>query len=332
MLKNPHNISMNQFNLGNFINRFVNYSFQNLNKGGAPPNAPLEDIHLPPQPNNLPPDLSQAPGPNLGMAGNFNSILLTNLKMNDFSKFERTLYMKDLMNLPKEMEEILVIIQNKTAPTKELAELLNKNVNISTIAELIQQNGKEAMNKLVLVMANASKQGMNDLSQLKDTIKLINASVAAASQDNPNQTLKSFMLLYLPWLPLREGVDFELEIEGSEGGDDASETSITILISTINFGNVKVTLLLNGINSIDVFVNCSENFPKEDLLKRIKAETKSHSLQSNVTFEQKELVQDENSTRQAKISMSKLTEVNPFLLLMANAVIRHTIDLDTLAG
>lgn len=323
---------MNQFNLGNFLNRFVNYSFQNMNKSGVPTNAPSPDMQLPPTPNNLPPNFAHGAAPNFSLMGNFNSVLLNNLKMNDLSSFERTLYMKDLMNLPKEMEEILVILQDKTSSTEQLVKLLNKNVDISTIAELIQQNGKEAMNKLVLVMANASKQGVNDLSQLKDTIKLINASVAAASKDNPNQTLKSFMLLYLPWLPLQEGVDFELEIENSNEEENNSETSITILISTRNFGNVKVILILNGINSIDVFINCSQNFPKEELLKRINSETKKHSLQSSVTFEEKESKQEDNSLRQAKVSMSNLTEVNPFLLLMANAVIRHTIDLDNLAG
>lgn len=332
MLKNPDNVNMNQFNLGNFINRFVNYSFQNQNKGGVPLEGPPADMQFPPTQNTLSQNI---PKPALYMPGVMNSLnseMLSGLRMNDLSKFERSLYLKDLMSLPKEMEEILTVIQNKTTANEEITKMLSKNINIATLAELIQTNGKEAMNKLILVMANASKQGITDLSQLKDAIKLINASVSVASQDNPTQTLKSFMLLYLPWLPLQEGVDFELEIESSQGGEDDSDTSITILISTRNFGNIRITLILIGMNSIDVFVNCSEKFPKEELLKRIQAETKSHSLQSNVTFEQKELKQDESSARQAKVSMSKLTEVNPFLLLMANAVIRHTIDLDNLAG
>ncbi|MEI8129721.1 MAG: hypothetical protein WCG95_08930 [bacterium] len=181
-------------------------------------------------------------------------------------------------------------------------------------------------------MANASKQGLTDLSQIKDAIKFINASVSVASQENSSQILKNFMLLYLPWLPLQEGVDFDLEIENTESEEGDSQTSVTIMISTKNYGNVKITLILLGGNSIDIFVNCSETFPKEELLKRINLECKNHSMQSTVVFEQKAIKQDENASRQAKISMSNLTEVNPFLLLMANLVIKHTIDLDNQAG
>lgn len=331
MLKNQHNVNMNQFGLGNFLNKFTNYPFQNQGKGGVPLNAPPGEMPFPPT-SNMNPAVAKSLAQAEGLMHSFDHELLANMRMNNLSNFERSIYLKDLMNLPKEMEEVLAVIQNQVSTPEETAKLLTKTVNINTLAEFIQANGKEAMNKLILVMSNASRQGMNDLSQIKDAMKLINASVSVASQDNPNQVLKSFMLLYLPWLPLREGVDFELEIESSEGGGEDSQTSITILISTKNFGNVKVVLILLGINSIDLFVTCSEKFPKDELLKRIKAETKSHSLQSNVTFEQKEVQKNENATPKAKVSMLQLNEVNPFLLLMANAVIRHTIDLDNLAG
>jgi len=51
-----------------------------------------------------------------------------------------------------------------------------------------------------------------------------------------------------------------------------------------------------------------------------------------MSIEQKEMKQSETATPQAKVSLSNLTEVNPFLLLMSNAVIRHTIEIDNLAG
>lgn len=321
---------MNQFNLGNFLNKFTNYPPQTPNQGGAPLNAQGgAEVNFPPQPggNPLLPNIIQNAARQAAMMNNFNSTM-ANLKMNNLASLEKSLYMKDLMNLPKNLEEVLVLIQNKTTTNEEITKLLNKNISMTTLAELIQTSGKEAMNKLVLVMSNASKQGINDLSQIKDTIKLINASIAVAGQDNPTQTLKNFMLLYLPWLPLQEGVDFELEIEGSEGGSEGSECSITILISTINYGNIKVTLVLLAGNSMSVIINCCEKFPKEELLKRLNAESKSHSIQPNVTFEKTEIKADEKGTRQAKISMSDLKEVNPFMLLMANAIIRHTIEID----
>lgn len=326
---------MNQFNLGNFMNRFINNSL--LGQKGGASGAPLgaqnnSGVNFQPPPsamaqNAMPKSLLQS-----SVLNNYGSLTMANFKMNNLANLERGLYIKDLMKLPKDLQEALLLLQNKIAPGEELTKLLTTNINLASLAEMMQQGGKEAMNKLVMAMAEASKQGINDLSQLKDAMKLINASVSVAGQDNANQLLKSFMLLYLPWLPLQEGVDFELEIESSEGESGESEISITIMISTRNFGNVRVTLILLAGNSMSIFINSSDIFPKEELMKRIDAENKAHAMQSEVVFEQKEMKQDENAPRQAKISMSNLKEVNPFLLLMANAIIRHTIDLDNLAG
>lgn len=324
---------MNQFNLGNFINKFINYSLLNSNQGAS--NAPNQNVNTEVkfqlQNEALPQNAINKPMPHLSGMNTFNLSTLTDLKMNNLANLERSLYIKGLMNLPKEMEEILLSIQNNTSKATEITKLLTTNINLATLAELIKQGGKEAMNKLILVTANASKQGITDLSQIKDAIKLINASVSVASGDNPEKILKSFMLLYLPWLPLQEGVDFNLEIDGSQNEAEESELSITILISTRNYGNVKVMLFLATGNSMNIIINCDETFPKDDLLKRLEIESQNHSIQSEVIFEQKKVKKDENTAPQAKISMSNLKEVNPFLLLMANAVIRHTIELDNLA-
>lgn len=321
---------MNQFNLGNFINKFINYSL--LSSQGKDTNAPNSNINpdVKFQLTNeaLAQSMVHKPTSQSAILNSFSFSTLADLKMNNLASLERSLYIKDLMHLPKEMQEVLVLIQNNATAVEDIKQLLTSNINPATLAELIKEGGKEAMNKLVLVMANASKQGITDLSQVKDAIRFINASVSVAAQDNPEKILKTFMLLYLPWLPLQEGVDFDLEIEGSQGGEEDSELSITIMISTRNYGNVRVTLVLLAGNSMSIIINCSEKFPKEELLKRINAESKRHSIQSDVTFEQKTMKQDENSTRQAKISTSNLMEVNPFLLIMANAVIRHTIELD----
>lgn len=326
---------MSDFNLGNFINRFVNNYPPPSPNGGMPgaanPKIPTDaQFQITNQAIN--PSLVQKTlAQQSNVLTSFSSTMLNDLRMNNLASLERSLYIKDIMKLPKEMEEVLVLLQNNTATTQEAAKLLTTNINLANLADLIQKSGKDAMNKLILVMADASKQGLTDVSQIKEAIKLINASVSVAAKDNPSQILKSFMLLYLPWLPLQEGVDFDLEIEGSEGSDDESETTITIMISTKNYGNVKVTLVLFKANSLDIMINCSDKFPKEELLKRLNAEGKMHSIQSKVTFEQKEMKQEENTVHQAKVSLSNLKEVNPFLLLMTNAVIRHTIELDNLA-
>lgn len=320
---------MNQFGLGNIF-RFLNTALSNP-KSGAEPNVQTgqsQGVNLQsPLQEGLTPNMLPKPLPK-AFLNTLNPETMSQLRMNNLASLERSSYLKDLMNLPKEMNEVLILVQNKTLNSKDLTQLLSANIDLSQLSELIKQGGKEAMGKLILAMAEASKQGITDNTQLKDAIKFINASVSVAGQENTNQTLKTFMLLYLPWLPLQEGVDFELEIESSEGEDGESEVTLTILISTRNYGNVKVILILSAGNSLNIIVNCSEKFPKEELLKRIEEEKKKNSVPAEVTVEQNIKHSEESPSRQAKVSISNLKDVNPFLLLMANALIRHIIDLD----
>lgn len=321
---------MNQFGLGNFISKFINTTLSNP-KSGADPNVQTgqsQGVNLqPPLQEGLMPNMLPKPLPK-AFLNTLNPETMSQLRMNNLASLERSLYLKDLMNLPKEMNEVLALVQNKTLASKDLTQLLTANIDLSQLNELIKQGGKEAMGKLIFAMAEASKQGITDNTQLKDAIKFINASVSVAGQENTNQTLKTFMLLYLPWLPLQEGVDFELEIESSESEDGESEITLTILISTRNYGNVKATLILAAGNSLNIIVNCSEKFPKEELFKRIEEERKKHSVPAEVVIEQNMKNIEQVSERQAKVSISNLKDVNPFLLLMANALIRHTIELD----
>lgn len=334
---------MNQFNLGNFLNKFVNYSLMNSNKRAGPqPGGPDSGM---PTNGQLTPEMKfQLQKPEVivqniasrtfvqtNILSTFRPNVIADTKMGDFANLERSLYVKDLMNVPKEMEEALVIIQNNMALPQEAAKLLSENIGLLSIADLLQKGGKEALNKLVYAMAEATRQGITDVSQFKEAIKFINASVSVAGQNNPAQLIKNFILLYLPWLPLPNGVDFELEFETSGEKDQGDEVSVTILISTIHYGNVKITLVLPEGGALSIVVNCSKEFPKEELLERISTESKNHSLQSDVVFEEKNIQKEESENRQAKVSMSNLKAVNPFLLLMANAVIRHTIELDSQA-
>jgi len=213
------------------------------------------------------------------------------------------------------------------ASLKNLEILSNKMISMSTLAELIQSGGKDALQKIILTMANASQQGVKDLSQLKDTAKLINASVAIASKDDAAQTLKTLLLLYLPWLPLQEGTDFEIEIQGNQENEDG-ESILVITITTVNFNKVVATLILETSNSVHVNIECSDKFPKDELMNRIQNEEKHYSMQSVLTFQRMEGISENVERTKAAVTMSSMDNVNPYLLLMSHAIIRNTIMID----
>lgn len=302
-----------------------------------------------------------------------------NMQMNTLQSVDRAIYAREIMQLPKNLNElvfmlqrglsqaqfnqmfanqlsaqrsalsqtqaqILAQLQGLTSPTqiqtliqtqmasqmqasiKNLALSPNGMINLTQIAEMLQVNGKEALTKLITSMTQASKQGINDLSQIKEMAKLVNASVATASQNEPAQTLKLLMLLYLPWLPLEEGVGFELEIEAKDEHEE-SDSILTVTISTINYGVVVATLVLETSNSVHVSFECSEEFPQKDLLLRIEKDEKNYSMESVVSFSPRESKAQEKVAK-ATVNMSKTTEINPYLLLMAHTIIRHVIELD----
>ena len=113
---------------------------------------------------------------------------------------------------------------------KDLKILSNGMINLNQVSQMIQQNGKEGITKLIMAMTEASKSGITDTNQLKEMAKLINASVAVAAENNPQKTLKLLLMLYLPWLPLEDEVGFDLEIQPKNDASDESDSIITITI------------------------------------------------------------------------------------------------------
>lgn len=220
---------------------------------------------------------------------------------------------------------------NTAQSLKNLQILSGGMINLADLAAMIQANGKDAITKLILTMANTAKQGVTDLSQLKDTARLINASIALASQENSAQTLKTILLLYLPWLPLQEGTDFEIEIQQDPDNED-NDSILVITISTVNFGKVIATLILETSNSVHVNIECSDKFPKDELLNRMKNEEKHYSMQSVVSFQSIETTPAETTQTKASVTMSSMAEINPYMLLMSHTVIRNTIMIDNEAS
>ena len=212
---------------------------------------------------------------------------------------------------------------------RNLEILSNGMINLNQISMLLQRNGKEAITKIIMTMTEASKSGITDLSQLKEMAKLINASVSVASENNPQKTLKLLLMLYLPWLPLEDGTGFDLEIQNKNENHQESDSIITITVSTINYGIVRATIYLESSNSVQTTIECSENFPKSELKLRIEKEQKHYSMDSVLTFETNDGIKEQNNEKQsANINMSQTTEINPYLLLMAHAIIKHIIDID----
>lgn len=243
----------------------------------------------------------------------------------------------ELLQNPKALAEIFdninpaltpQINQQTQAQQDATALFFSGMISMTNISKLILQNSKQAVAELIISMASASKQGLSN-EQIRETLSIINSCIAMAESDNPTQTLKSLMLLYLPWLPLNEGVGFDLEITPMDGENESNDSKLTVLIQTKNFGNIKGVFTLTTSNSVEIFITCSENFPKATLLRSLKDESTSHAMNTNIDIEEVKPHKEEiNEVRETKVNLSATNEMNPYLLLMAHSFIRNTILID----
>lgn len=311
-----------------------------------------------------------------------NSTALTNnLQLNTLQNMDRAIYAKEVLGVPKNINEFIYMLQRGMTQTqfnrmyanqlaaqrnnlsqlqaqilaqlqglntsaakemvniqlasqmpnslKQLEILAGGMINLNDIALLLQKNGKEGITKLIMSMTEASKAGITDLSQMKEMAKLINASISIAAENNPQKTLKLLLMLYLPWLPLEDGVGFDLEIQQKSEEHKESDSILVISVTTINFGTIKATLILESSNSVQVTLDCCEDFPKKELSLRTENEQKFYSLDSVITYNTSSQIKPQMQPKQSTaINSSNTTEINPYLLLMAHTLIKHIIEID----
>ena len=79
---------------------------------------------------------------------------------------------------------------------------------------------------------------------------------------------------------------------------------------------------------MQVTIESSEKFPKNELKTRISKEQKFYSMDSVVSFSENKQKEQAETKQSANINMSQTIEINPYLLLMAHTLIKHVIEID----
>ena len=121
-----------------------------------------------------------------------------------------------------------------------------------------------------------------------------------------------------------------MEVETPDGENESNDSKLTVLIQTKNYGNVKGVFTLTTSNSVDIYILCSEDFPKKTLQKSLMEESSAHAMNTTIDVEAVEPIKKETFEKpEAKVNLSATNEMNPYLLLMAHAFIRNTIFIDS---
>lgn len=313
---------MSNINWSQFLNNFTN-TFNGINNTNNVPKTPLNQ--------NSMPQMQQNTRLNTLTTTYIAQFQQTVSQLASLNQQQLTNMIKDLMNFAKTFDAFIsqLTVNSQTVNQQTALLLLASTLNFSNLSSLLQNNSKEAMTNLYQMMAQFNKLGVTiNNDQLSQITKLI--SFVAASSSSDVQSLKTTMLMYLPWLPLTDPDAFKLEIaqKNTAGGED-NDDSITILISTENYGNIKADVYKTQQDGIRIEFTSSETFPQKEFKILMQEESIKYSININFLFSVKELFnKDKNEKTKTQVCMNTSPGVNPFLLLISNAVIKkvHIID------
>ncbi len=316
---------MSNINWGQMINNFANAINNNVNSF-APKNNNVIDVgpqlYNPPQANQK--QQSVLPQTTQQLAQTTAELALLNQQQN-------MNMLKDLLKLPKNFEQLLTQISTMPdkATQKTALVLITSTLNTAELSALLQTSSKDAMSNLYKMLAQFNQVGMTMKDeQTAELSKLI--SFVAASATSDVQSIRTAMLMYLPWLPLTDPNAFKFEM-GNQGsnGDAGSDDYISILIATQNYGNLQADVFKTNEDGIKIQLISSETFPQKDFILLMQEESKKYSININLDMAQKEAFnKDKNEKSDTQVCMNTSPGVNPFLLLISSSVIKavHTID------
>ncbi len=239
--------------------------------------------------------------------------------------------LKELMSFPKNMEDVLSKLMTNISQnsTQTALMLLTSSINLNSLSAMLQTNSKEGIANLYKMLAQFNEIGLkvND-EQISNLSQII--SLVGSSSQNEASSIKMLMLMYLPYLPLNNPEAFKLELStGGNEGSLNSDDSVKILIATENYGNIQAEVFKTDKDGIKIELISSQTFPVKEFKILMKEESIKYNININIDTAQKEIFNKEkNKTIKTQVFMNTSPGVNPFLLLISNALIKniHTID------
>ena len=247
------NINWGQF-LNNFVNNFSRVASNNVQNNMLNQNLTQQSS----QPYIAQPFLPKTTA----------QLAQTTAELSTLNQQQTTNMLKELLQLPKNMEQLLAQLTTKSTKINQKTALLllSSSLNTTDLASLLKTNSKDAMNNLYQMLAQYNQAGVNVKGeQLNDLAKLI--SLVSTSTGSEVQALKTTLLMYLPWLPLTDPNAFKLEV-GNAGADavEGSSDSVSILISTENYGNLQADIYKTEEDGIKIQLISSQTFPQKDFI------------------------------------------------------------------
>ena len=306
----------NNFNVGQFVSSFLRFSAQTIM--GKSVNGTANNFA---QTNNANQQLANAQ--NLQIK---NMLEIPKIQLEMLNSLDKGALVKDLMNLPKDFGQLISMFT--TAPNGNMQ---NAFLDVSKLINFLQQNGETGKQNLLNLIVTINKAGFTQTEQLKELGFIINACMPSSQNSNAT-VMKNLILLYLPWLPLGEGMGFDIEVRNSqeqESGED--DDSVMIYIQTLNFGSIKVLLKVENKTKVLLQISCDENFPKNIAEKRFKDEVQTFNIKTEFDYslsKQDKKSDDLEKNAQTRVNVDTSRHINPLLMMAAHSIIKIVFEID----
>jgi len=239
-------------------------------------------------------------------------------------------YIQSLMDLPESIEKFIENfeknskLQNLNDKTFKFLQVFVENMlNTKALNQLLNENSKNAIQKLLNAMTTVLKNGSGDISQLKEILSVLN-SIQASTNLNSN-SIKELLLLYIPINYQVFNKDFDFSALEAENEDKIKSSTMSILFETINFSNVFISLNEQE-DEITMEVFVCELFPKDRFKNIMINLAKESSIKTYIEFKKSKPSQKHVEKQSFKIISNDYISAN--ILLLSHIIIGAILKMD----
>ncbi|MFH0702797.1 MAG: hypothetical protein V2B14_04575 [bacterium] len=263
-----------------------------------------------------------------------NPNLYANDQLNNLTPVQQSVFIKALLNLPKEWQELLSLLIYKDITPETLIKLMesqDKKIKMQEIKDLLETNSKEAVNKL-LKLIRLTPENPKNIEQIKEAINTISQII------QPNSTyheiLTNIILLYLPWIPLQQQQDLSLKFEKrqSEEEENKKEIALIIYVTTLSLGKFKITIMLNQDNSLNINIENEEKEKSQPYIKQILDTIDQEMLTQKVPAKTQFYVYKPNDNQEKEkgreVSLQPTSSISARIMIVAHSLVKIIFELD----
>ncbi len=254
---------------------------------------------------------------------NIGMYILSKLEnINKLDNIQKMLFLKEMLNLPDEWKDLLIFAALKSSPSANSKQLLSKLIDFNLLKKDINQTSNEILNKLLKLLTPQMAAKSSEIQQMMEILQ----KFLPSSETKTPDFIKDLMLMYLPYLPLKE--DFKLMFQNKNNNDDNSENNsdaIIIILTTKNMGTFRIEIFLENSTPHIQIDNNSDSLNKRFLtgLKEIKQKLE---IKNEISIIKNKNIQSSNEQSQHIISSSK--KIHPQILIIAYEIIKMILELD----